>query len=150
LFGVSYSPDSRFLAMEIRGQQHAVRVWEVATGRLLKHLNPSPVWGGHPFFSADGRILFTPYGRITQLWEVAPGQERCRLEGHLGNKVSSLLPTSDGRMLFSGGDDTQVLAWDLAGRRGAAKASAAQIQAGWDALAGADARAAFRAVWALA
>src|SRR5262249_5462384 len=58
--------------------------------------------------------------------------------------------TPDGRTLLSGGDDAQVLAWDLTGRRGAGRASDGQARAGWDALAGTDARAAYRAAWGLA
>src|SRR5207302_8196625 len=71
-------------------------------------------------------------------------------KGHLGTEVSSFLLTRDGRTLFSGGDDAQVLAWDLTGRRGAERATAEQVRVWWDALAGADVRAAYRAAWALA
>jgi len=158
-----YSPDGRFLATQGNdglpgrientpgpGRRTTLHVWEVATGRLLKHLDPNPATGEHFLFSADSRTLFTTNGGAIYLWEVKTSRERGRLEGHLGNEISSLALTSDGRTLLSGGDDAQVLAWDLTGRRSKEKASTEQVRASWDALAGANAREAYRAVWALA
>jgi len=163
LFGVFYSPDGRLVATRGNdgqrgvientpgsGRRMTVRVWEIATGRLLKHLDPSPAGGEYMIFSADGRTLFTTSGGTIHLWEVATGRERGRLVGHLGSEVTSLLLTRDGRTLLTGGDDAQVLAWDLTGRRSAERASAEQVRAGWEALAGADAGTAYRAMWALA
>lgn len=74
--------------------------------------------GGHLLgaFAPDGRVLVTtaPEGTI-HLWEVATGGERLTLRGHLKGAVRSIRFTSDCRFLFSGGDDSQVLQWDLTG-----------------------------------
>jgi WD40 repeat protein len=150
--GVFYSPDSRLVGMQGFLQRSQVRVWEIATGRGLDYLDPEPAgsrWE-HILFSADNRTLFTQGSEVIHLWEVATGRERGQLEGHLGYGISSLALAPDGRTLFSGGDDTQVLAWDLTSRRGAAKASVEQVRGSWDTLAGANARAAYRAAWTLA
>ncbi|MBI1914556.1 MAG: WD40 repeat domain-containing protein [Planctomycetes bacterium] len=149
-YGVFYSPDSRFVVQRGFSQRSHLRVWEIATGRLLDYLAPEPASGDRIMFSADGRTLFTTDYATIHLWEVATNRERGRLEEHLGYEISSLALTSDGRTLFSGGDDTQVLAWDLTGRRGAERTTAEQVRAWWDALAGANVPAAYRAVWALA
>ncbi len=155
---VFFSPDGRLVA--VRGSDSPrggtdpyrpfkVRALDLATGRALDHLDPTPSPSDMPAFSRDGRTLFTTnYGTIS-LWEVATGQLRVRLSGHVG-WVGSLATAPDGRTLFSGGDDTQVLAWDLTARASAGLAAPDQLRAWWDALSGGDPVAAWRAVGALA
>jgi hypothetical protein len=149
-FGVFYSTDSRFVATRGFSQRRNLCVWEIATGRSLAYLDPKPALGDRMLFSADSRTLFTCGEATIHVWEVVTSRERGRLEGHLGSEISSLALTSDGRTLCSGGDDTQVLAWDLTGRRGVKKASAEEVRRSWELLAGANTQAAYRAAWALA
>jgi hypothetical protein len=132
-----------------------VRVWDVAAGKQLPHFDLP----GHPgavLFTRDGRtLLTTDLEGAVHLWEVATGKERRRLRGHLAGPIDALALGPDGRMLASGGCDSQVLVWDLTGRAPdgvwrPAHPSAEERRAAWEALAGADARAAYAAVWALA
>jgi hypothetical protein len=107
-------------------------------------------------FSPDNRLVVTtsPQGAI-QVWELATGRERLDLHGHLAGAVRSLLFTPDRRSLFSGGDDSQVLQWDLTGRAGdgvwraAEHAPAKQLEL-WEQLGASDARVAHEALWELA
>ena len=56
------------------------------------------------------------------LWDVLAGLELGLLEGHEGSVVS-LLFSSDGKHLFSGGSDTTALTWDLTWLTGARRGS---------------------------
>src|SRR5204863_362584 len=73
-----------------------------------------------------------------RLWEVATGLERRRLEGHRG-RVLSVAFSRDGCTLLSGGDDTAVLVWDLAGTAEKAAPTRAELERRWEELGGADA-----------
>ena len=66
-------------------------------------------------FSPDGRLLLTAEREVILLREVATGRERRRLRGHPSAWVNALAVSEDGRLLASGGDDAQVLVWDLSG-----------------------------------
>jgi RNA polymerase sigma factor (sigma-70 family) len=162
-FEIFFSPDGRLVGC--RGDEGEpgvlndspdrpriqVRVWDLTTGRRLAHLDPKPSGNERPVFSPDGGTLLTTSGGTIYLWEVATGQERGRFSGHLGSGITALTFSPDGRTLFSGGDDAQVLAWDLTGSGGNARPAASADQLGhcWKALAGRDARAAYLALWTL-
>jgi WD40 repeat protein len=67
-------------------------------------------------FSPDGRTLVTADREEILLREVSTGRERGRLRGHPSAWVNALAMSQDGRLLASGGDDAQVLVWDLTAR----------------------------------
>jgi RNA polymerase sigma factor (sigma-70 family) len=132
-----------------------VRVWDVTQGRRLEHMN-QPGAPSSLRFSHDGRMLLTTDGEgVVHLCEVATGKERRRLAGHLACEVAAAALSDDGRLLASGGYDSQVLVWDLTGRSPdghwrTGRAGPGQLSGWWDALAAADAGAAYTAVWGLA
>jgi RNA polymerase sigma factor (sigma-70 family) len=102
-------------------------------------------------FSPDGAYLATAREKPTiHLWDVLSGRERSRFEGHEGG-VSSLLFSTDGNHLFSGGTDTTVLTWDLTHLTKprpahAGRLPARTIEALWSDLAGDDGARAFAAI----
>src|SRR5262249_40119941 len=65
-------------------------------------------------------------------------------EGHQ-NTVAALAFAPDGRVLASGSYDTTLLLWEVAGRGAGVELPAGELEAVWAALAGEDARAAYRA-----
>ncbi len=155
------SHDGRYLAVQGRtGAPHVidkkdksfVRIWDTATGRLVLDLDEKHEIGG---FSADGRtFVSTEFSTGTiHLWETATGRERLRLVGHgSGDKRIGFRP--DGRVLVSGGADTQVFLWDITGRspdgvRRETRHSPEQLRKLWQTLAGDDAAEAYRARWSL-
>lgn len=166
---LAWSPDGRFVAANGSAlppnvlnnavgeeEQRDVRVWDVRTGTRLAHLTVPILHGGmHVIFTADGRTMLTTNMRGgIHLWEVATGQERCRLRGHLPEEIYSLTLSADGRTLVSGGRDSQGFVWDLTGRMAdgqwrSTRHAPEQQRAYWEALASADAKAAYLAIWQL-
>jgi hypothetical protein len=135
-----------------------VVVWEAATGRRVRSLEPHPGGSRAVAFSPDGRLLATggQDGSVA-VWETATGLRRLDFGGHAG-PVTTLAFAPDGRLLASacgaGGDPT-VLLWDLTGRlrQGGLRAgtpTATQLAADWQDLLAADASRANRAIWELA
>ena len=161
-----WSPDGRFVAAQGSASpanvidEEALRdvhVWDVRTGKRLAHLTvPNRHGGMHLRFADDGRTMMTTdlHG-VIHLWEVATGQERGRLRGHLSYEIGALALSADGRMLVSGGYDSQGFVWDLTGRMPdgqwrTTSNSSEQRRAAWEALASSDAKAAYHAIWQLA
>jgi RNA polymerase sigma factor (sigma-70 family) len=131
------------------------RVWDCRTRQPLDHMRPpqSHLLGA---FSPDNRLVVTtaPEGTI-HLWDLASGKERLSMRGHTGANVRSVLFTPDQRFLFSGGDDAQVLQWDLTGRARdgmwrAAHHDAKQQQQLWTQLISDEPGVAHKAIWELA
>ncbi len=137
---VAFSPDGSTLASggtdlerlkspEIDVTVNVVRLWDVATGQeraVLKHQERVRAIA----FSADSQTLAT--GTASQagiegaperasvdclkLWDVATGQERASLKGHLGD-IRGLSFAPDGKTLASGSGDGTVKLWNLASGR---------------------------------
>jgi hypothetical protein len=158
-----WSPDGRLVGTRGSAAQPGVRdrearqhmrLWDVATGKRLAHLE-MPGASGCLLFGHDGRTLLTTDAEaVLHHWEVLTGKERRRLAGHLPAWVGALALAPDGRTLASGGYDGQVLVWDLTGRAPDGKWQTTRhtpdhLGALWDDLAGEDAVKAGVVVWSL-
>jgi hypothetical protein len=155
----SLSPDGQILATVGKHGKTVARLWDATTGELLSQCAAGDTrcrfWVSTAF-SPDGRLLATgPYDRDDGvcLWDVATCKEVARLRGHHGG-VLALAFSPDGRFLASGGGDATILIWDLTGRTGGnrppQRLSQSRLEERWEDLGGEDARAAYRAVRALA
>ncbi|GAA3098368.1 helix-turn-helix domain-containing protein [Streptosporangium carneum] len=108
---VRFSPDGRLLATF--GQDEPVRLWEVATGRLIGKL---PVErAGELAFSLDGRLLATSdvgtSSRI-RLWDLTTRRLiDTPLTGH-SQGISDLIFSPDGRLLATTSRDGTTRLWD--------------------------------------
>jgi hypothetical protein len=107
-------------------------------------------------FSPDGKILAAGLGDgETRLWELLTGKEQASLKGD-NDKVFSVAFTPDGKTLaVAEAPDTTIRLWDVSGLScpvlsSPTRLSDNDLRALWTDLAGADARVAFRAIWALA
>ncbi len=125
----AYSPDGKVLVTT--GQDKKARVWDAATGELIRTLDHSEGLLGVGF-SPDGKTLFLGWegcqGRDRSsgvyCWDPATGQllETFQTSG----AISSLVVTSDGKKLITGTDNGlspggthlgEVRAWDAQTRQ---------------------------------
>jgi WD40 repeat protein len=97
---VVFSPDGRLLASG--SGDKTIKLWEVASGSLVRSLTGHTDWVFSVVFSPDGRLLASGSGDKTiKLWEVASGSLVRSLTGHT-DWVRSVAFSPDGRLLASG------------------------------------------------
>ncbi len=120
---ISFSPDGRLLAsMGMYG--NAIKLWEVASGRLLRQLESAiPSMGTssmtRPFrFSADGRTLIAVTDRKVRRWDVETGRELNSTALPTAKDFFMAQLSEDGRTLAAVNmDSSAVRLWDaVAGR----------------------------------
>jgi RNA polymerase sigma factor (sigma-70 family) len=158
---LALSPDGRWVALS-QGDGR-VAVYDARDGKRLKLFQAVDRFAGNIrqlalhrsthqvkalAFSPDGRWLLTGASDASvRVWETLTGKEVLRRDGHDGG-VSYAAFAADGRTAFSCGEDGQGYLWDL--RPSPATGPRPSAEALWESLAGADAAAAYRTVWALA
>lgn len=111
--GMAMTPDGR---LAVTGSWDGpVRVWDLATGRLVHTLL------GHPdsvvvlALSPDGRRVVTcgvVFDCEVRVWDLATGRLAHTLEGHTGAPRAVAI-TPDARHVVTGGEDCSVRVWDL-------------------------------------
>jgi WD40 repeat protein len=127
---VALSPDGRLLASG--GIVHrsrdgvvdpAIRLYEVATGRVVATLIGHEETTLGLAFSPDGRWLASGSGdqwsagdHTVRIWSVATGKELRRFDGHRG-RVNAVAFAPDGRSVVSGSEDATALVWDVSDLR---------------------------------
>ena len=122
VYAAAFSPDSSLLASAGRSE---VRLWDVATGRLLLMLSPSTAggefrnWQTGLAFSPDGKRLAVScrtifgYAGGLDVWELEPGRGVSSLHGMLA-QVERIVFSQDGRLLAALAHDWQIGVWDVA------------------------------------
>jgi hypothetical protein len=162
---LSLSPDGKVLVSRCQSPMfsggpalgeppNTIRLWDPGTGRELPR--PASRWeqpcgGGRSSdlaFSPDGRTFAVATAHDVALYETLTAQERLRLKGHRAG-VNCLAFSGDGKVLASGSFDTTILVWEAGPSRSGDRLERDVLASHWKALAGDDAKAACRAVWAL-
>jgi dipeptidyl aminopeptidase/acylaminoacyl peptidase len=119
VWSVAFSRDGKQV---LTASNNMARLWDAASGRMIK------TFAGHRYavmsvaFSRDGKFVLTGggYGRnddnTARLWSVETGNELARFEGH-GDVILSVAFSPNGRYALTGGgegptSDTIVRLWD--------------------------------------
>lgn len=97
-------------------RDHDARVWDAATGRLLRVLRGHFAVVSDASFSPDGRWVVTAGPGTAGLWQVASGRLVLYLRGHEGILVSAGFDASGRRIVTAGADRTvRVYACEVCG-----------------------------------
>lgn len=127
---IAFSPDGKTLATGGRFEDHALRLWDVATGaeRFGVRGNHQRDSGGVEAlaFAPDGKTLATvgAFDKDVRLWDAATGRELRQFHGHTV-PPGSLAFSPDGKQFVSGGGlgvgygkrDPAARIWDVASGR---------------------------------
>jgi WD40 repeat protein len=145
---VAFSPDgSRLLT---GGDDGTARLWAIPDGKSVAVLKAE----GQTLavaYSPDGRMVAAGQSgpqALVQVWEVATLGERVRFSGHKAT-VDSLAFSPDGKLLFSGSNDTTILAWEVLASDTKPARTADELAKAWAEIGSSDAKGAFAAVRAM-
>jgi WD40 repeat protein len=109
---VAFSPDGTYALSG--GWDNTLRLWEVATARVLRiaYGHASPIWS--VAFSPDGAsVLSASFDKTLKLWDTATGALLRTFEGHSGSVWSAVF-SRDGTRVLSGSGDMTLKMWDAA------------------------------------
>ena len=125
VYTAALSPDGRLLVSG--GTDAAIKLWDVASGRVLRTLTGHSESIHAIAFSPDGQTLASASSDKTiRLWNAESGRQLATLTGHQ-DEVTAVAFSPDGRTIVSGGYDNTLKLWDtvsgkelrsLAGHRG--------------------------------
>ncbi len=122
---LALSPDkSKVLGI---GDDRTIRIWSVASGKLLQSLRGHAATIMSAEFSPDGEsVLSAAHDRTVRLWDVTSGKQ-IRQFSHK-SLLNSAHFSPDGQMIVTASQDSKAMVWDLnsgnvktlfAGHRGA-------------------------------
>ncbi|KFY05657.1 hypothetical protein V492_08376 [Pseudogymnoascus sp. VKM F-4246] len=118
--GVVFSPNGCILAsvagddgVDSFGSDHTVRLWDTATGTLLRMLKGHKSEVTSVAFSPDGNVAVTgSLDKTLKLWDVATGNLLQTLKGHQ-REVRSVAFSTDGNMLAFPSLICRIWLWDV-------------------------------------
>jgi murein L,D-transpeptidase YafK/tricorn protease-like protein len=94
------------------GQDNLLRLWDIATGLLLRTFDAQTNSINAVAFSPDGRQVLTGSDdKLLRLWDVATGENTKTMDGHTG-EILAVAFAPAGQFVLSGGRDKTVRLWD--------------------------------------
>lgn len=117
---LAFTPDGTILASVGGPGNHAVRLWEVTTGKLLRKLESPGHWFGRVAVSPDGKMVAASADRHRiVLWETGTGRLLHTLDGReQSNFPGPIAFSPDGQTLASGSNSGSIHLWNVATGQG--------------------------------
>ncbi len=109
IYHAAFSADGRHYLATGSSWDNQVRVWDTATGKLVRAL-PGLQWA--EFTPDDKQILACGADNTLLLWDLATGREVRRFRGH-SRHVTGFDVSADGQRFLSNSLDGTVRLWDL-------------------------------------
>jgi WD40 repeat protein len=122
---IVFAPDSQ--SMAINGRDGAVRLYDSATGNLIRTFGEPPAAPGvnailnynstaaaDVVFAADGKTLIVGGAQAPRFFDVGTGKEQELPSGGHRGAVSNVIVTPDGKTMLSRGADNVVRVWNAA------------------------------------
>lgn len=108
---LAFSPDSRVVAAG--SADKLIRLWDVATGELVREFVGHGELVEDICFSPDGGQLFSvSWDKTVRQWNTATG-EMVRQFGALPDIGYGIDVSTDGRYLFAGSNDGMIIMWNI-------------------------------------
>lgn len=113
---LAWSADSTLLASGA-SDDNDIRIWDVATGTVIRRLSGHTGWIRSLAFAPDGTVLASgSTDQTVRIWDAATGQLLATLSGHTGF-IGGVAFSPDSRTLASASRDGSVRLWDVASGR---------------------------------
>jgi WD40 repeat protein len=107
---LAFTPDGKFLISG--GDDNAILVWEVETGKFVRRLDGSSNWVMALAVSPDGKQLAAGgFDKMIRIWDLAAGTKVKDIPAN-NQYVLALGWSPDGKLIASGGQDKVVRLWD--------------------------------------
>jgi WD40 repeat protein len=115
LAALAISPDGKVLVSGSGYGDPAIRVWDAATGRLLRQLDGHTGWVCKLVFSKDGRQLISAASDQTiRFWDTGTWTETRVLRGH-SNEVWAVAMSETAHLIASASKDGGLMLWKADG-----------------------------------
>ncbi|MEH2208422.1 MAG: serine/threonine-protein kinase [Nostoc sp.] len=112
VLSVAISPDGKTIASS--GDDRTIKLWNLATGKLISSLNGHFQQVNVVVISPDGKLLVSASDDNTiKIWNLATRKQIRTLIGH-SDSVHALAISADSETLVTGSDDNTIKIWDLA------------------------------------
>jgi len=110
---LAWSADSTLLASGA-SDDNDIRIWDVATGKVIRRLSGHTGWIRSLAFAPNGTLLASgSTDQTVRIWDAATGQLLATLRGHTGF-IGGVAFSPDGTTLASASRDGSARLWDVA------------------------------------